>query len=49
MPDPLTGELLPVLFRDVWPDESASFTPWLARPENLNKFDQVFRPIIAGL
>ena len=37
MPDPLLGELMPVLLRDVWPDESASFTPWLARPENLKR------------
>jgi hypothetical protein len=37
MPDLLLGELTPVLLRDVWPDESASFTPWLARPENLKR------------
>ena len=28
---------MPVLLRDVWPDESASFTPWLARPDNLKR------------
>ena len=37
MPEPLLGELTPVLLRDVWPGESASFTPWLARPENLQQ------------
>ena len=37
MTDPLLGELMPVLLRDVWPDESASFTPWLARPDNLKR------------
>jgi hypothetical protein len=31
------GQLTPVALRDVWPDEAASFTPWLALPENLKR------------
>jgi hypothetical protein len=34
---PLLGELRSVPLRDVWTDESGSFTPWFARPENLKK------------
>jgi len=37
MADPLLGELTPVPLRDVWSDEAASFTPWLALPENLKR------------
>jgi|GEM_PF-3879085 len=51
MPDPLLGELMPVLLRDVWPDESASFTPemfaWLLK--YFMCFDAVFRPIVKSL
>ena len=30
------GRLEPVELRDIWTSESAEFTPWLARPENLS-------------
>ena len=30
------GRLEPVELRDIWTSESAGFTPWLARPENLS-------------
>lgn len=31
----LLGRLEPVELRDIWIDEPKSFTPWLARPENM--------------
>lgn len=37
MSAPLLGELQSVSLRDVWADEAASFTPWLALPENLKR------------
>ena len=35
MTDQPLGRLEPVELRDIWISEATSFTPWLARPENL--------------
>ncbi len=37
MPLPILSELVSVDLREVWPDEAAVFTPWLAKPENLKR------------
>lgn len=34
---PNLGELVEVPLREIWSDEAASFTPWLAKPEHLKK------------
>lgn len=34
---PSLGELVEVPLREIWSDEAASFTPWLAKPEHLKK------------
>jgi hypothetical protein len=34
---PSLGELVQVPLREIWSDEAASFTPWLAKPEHLKK------------
>ncbi|MEX0331437.1 MAG: DUF4268 domain-containing protein [Puniceicoccaceae bacterium] len=37
MTDVVLGDLERVSLRDVWADEAASFTPWLAKAENLKR------------
>ena len=36
MPDTL-GQLANIAVRELWPNEAADFTPWLARDENMSK------------
>jgi hypothetical protein len=40
MTDQKLGRLERVELRDIWISESAEFTPWLARPENIAVLDE---------